>query len=229
MSTAVLREVRLYGPLGRQFGRVFRLAVATPAEAVQALCAVLDGFERAFLGRDGRASYHVFVGRGALRRDIPEDEVEAPIGATDPIRFVPVIVGAKRQGGLQVVVGYALLWVGYALYATGYGYAVGAAVQGIGLSMIGSGIIALLSPQRAKSASAAAANTPSYAFDGPVNNVEQGGPVPLLMGTVFVGSTVVSQGLSSDDLIISATSSPPPAVGLPGWEPDYSPATEGGG
>ena len=48
---AVLREVRLYGALGREFGRVLHLAVATPAEAVRALRAVLPGFERAFLGR----------------------------------------------------------------------------------------------------------------------------------------------------------------------------------
>ena len=68
-GTAVLREVRLYGALGREFGRVFRLAVATPAEAVRALIAVLPGFERAFIGRDGRQGYHVFVGRSALRRE----------------------------------------------------------------------------------------------------------------------------------------------------------------
>ena len=34
-----IRTVRLYGWLGRAFGREHRLAVASPAEAVRALCA----------------------------------------------------------------------------------------------------------------------------------------------------------------------------------------------
>lgn len=42
-----IRTVRLYGWLGRAFGREHRLAVASPAEAVRALCALLPGFEKA--------------------------------------------------------------------------------------------------------------------------------------------------------------------------------------
>lgn len=219
MTIPVLREVRLYGALGRQFGRVFRLAVATPAEAVQALLAVLPGFERAFLGRDGRAAYHVFVGRGAQRRDIGESEAAQPVGSGEPIRLVPVVEGAKRQGGTQVILGYVLTWVGYALYATGYGAALGGAVQSLGYSMILGGVIQLLSPQR-KGKDEKKADTASYAFDGPVNNTEQGGPVPLAYGRVVCGSTVVSQGLSTTEIVF------PPPVALP--EPELPP-WEGGG
>jgi len=39
-----LRTIRLYGPLGTRFGREFRLAVDSPAEAVRALCVLLPGF-----------------------------------------------------------------------------------------------------------------------------------------------------------------------------------------
>lgn len=34
----MLRDIHLHGALGRRFGRHHRLAVATPAEAVRALC-----------------------------------------------------------------------------------------------------------------------------------------------------------------------------------------------
>lgn len=216
MSTVALREVRLYGQLGREFGRVFRLAVATPAEAVRALCAVLPGFERAFLGNDGQQAYHVFVGRKSLRRDLSEEEVTHPIGATDPIRLVPVIEGAKRSGGLQIVVGYVLYALGVVAYAYGYG-ALGQALISVGQTMILGGIIQLLSPQRT-GGKKQNDNLPSYAFDGPVNNTEQGGPVPYAAGRVFIGSTVVSQGLSTDDLIAPPLPMPP-NPGLPSYEP----------
>lgn len=215
MSTVVLREVRLYGGLGRQFGRVFRLAVATPAEAVRALCAVLPGFEKAFLGRDGRAAYHVYVGRGALRRDIPEDEAAAPLGAADPIRLVPVVAGAKRAGARQTIVGYVLTWVGYAIFLT-VNPTLGAAINQIGYAMILNGVAQMLSPQRLKEARVE--NAPSYGFDGALNNTEQGGPVPLLFGRVICGSVVVSQGLSTEELVVD-TGPALEDVPLPPWEP----------
>ena len=40
-----MTTILLYGQL-RQFGRSFRMAVRTPAEAVKALCVQIPGFER---------------------------------------------------------------------------------------------------------------------------------------------------------------------------------------
>ena len=114
-AVPVLREVRLYGRLGREFGRVFRLAVATPAEAVQALRAVLPGFERALLGPGGRAAYHVLVGRGEARRDLGEADLVAPVAAAEPIRLVPVIEGAKRQGLGQTILGATLIFLSWGI------------------------------------------------------------------------------------------------------------------
>lgn len=213
-----LREVRLYGALGRQFGRVFRLAVATPAEAVQALRAVLPGFERAFLGADRRARYHVYVGRGQQRRDIGEGEVAQPLGCTEPIRLVPVIEGAKRAGARQTIIGYVIYAIGVVLTAYGYG-AIGQPLMQLGTSMMLGGIIQMLSPQR-QNKDPKTEDRASYAFDGPVNITEQGGPVPLAYGRVVIGSTVVSQGLSTTEIII-----PPPAP-LP--EPELPPYESGG-
>jgi predicted phage tail protein len=215
LAVPALREVRLYGALGRQFGRVFRLAVASPAEAVQALVAVLPGFEKAFLGRDGQAAYHVYVGRGSQRRTIAEADAVAVVGATEPIRFVPEVKGAKSQGGTQVILGWALTWAGYFLYAAGFA-PLGAMVQQIGYAMILGGVVQLLSPQR-QGKEARQENQPSYAFDGPVNNAEQGGPVPLAYGRVICGSTVVSQGMATTEIAVPAPA-PMPEPELPPWE-----------
>lgn len=219
MSTALApapRPVMLYGHLGRQFGRVFHLAVANPAEAVRALRAVLPGFDRAFLGRDGRAAYHVLVGRGAQRRDLAAGEVAQPLGTGEPIRLVPVVQGAKRQGALQTIVGYVLMVAGAVVSAYGY-VPLGNAISSLGYSMMLGGVIQMLSPQRV-GRDQGPENLPSYAFDGPVNYTEQGGPVPLAYGRVICGSTVVSQGLSTTELVIEEPA-PPEPVELPFYEP----------
>lgn len=218
-----LREVRLYGALGRQFGRVFRLAVMTPAEAVQALAAVLPGFRNAFLGPDGRAKYHVFVGRGQGRHSIGEAQAGDLVGRMEPIRLVPEVQGAKRAGAVQTVIGAVLFVVGLVMnyYAPGSGSGL---MQTGALMMLG-GVIQLLSPQRKREEESS--KPLSYAFDGPINNTEQGGPVPLVFGRVICGSTVVSQGLSSVEIVI-----PPPApldpVPVPDYYEDY-PSTGGDG
>ena len=41
-----LVNVRLYGKLGARFGRVHRLAVSSPLEAVKALGVLYDGFDQ---------------------------------------------------------------------------------------------------------------------------------------------------------------------------------------
>lgn len=218
-GTAVLREVRLYGALGREFGRVFRLAVATPGEAVRALTAVLPGFQRAFLGKDGRQAYFVYVGKGNRRRTLTTDELVEPLGATEPIRLVPAIYGCKRNGAGQFILGLVLEAVGLLLFAyTGFDF--GLIHLGASLQLVG--IIALLSPQR--KGKEVTTNLPSYAFDGPTNNAEQGGPVPVAYGRVVTGSVVVSQGLSTDQLVAVATA-PPAPPSRPPYEPSdpYTP------
>lgn len=232
MTVQALREIRLYGDLGRQFGRVHRLAVLTPAEAVQALAAVLPGFQRAFIGAPGqpRRRYHVFVGRSERRVDIGIEEADAPVGVTEPIRIVPVIEGAKRGGLLQIMVGAALMfaapYAAGALFGAGasVGLSVGVSTYGVALgkALILGGIVQLLSPQRQAAANVTPENEPSYGFDnGPVNDSRQGGPVPLAFGRVIVGSVTISGGLSTDDLVLAAPAAPIPPQPLPPYQDPY--------
>lgn len=231
MTVAALREVRLYGDLGRRFGRLHRLAVLTPAEAVQALCAVLPGFERAFVGHPGRPPrrYHVFVGRGAQRAAIIHEQASDPVGLTEPIRVVPVIEGAKRGGFFGVLLGVALLiaapYAAGALWATGasVGMSVGTATYGaaIGKALILGGLIQLVSPQRRDGGRAERPDSlPSYGFDaGPLNTTQQGLPVPLAFGRMVIGSAEISKGLATDDLVPSAPAPAMPPNTLPAYQP----------
>lgn len=230
-----LREIRLYGHLGQTFGRVHRLAVASVAEAVQALCVLLPGFERAFVGADGQAKYHVLVGQGKHRTAIDLAQAVDPVGAREAIRIVPAVVGAK-SGFATILLGAALMFM--APYAAGaifgaggsVGLAVGVTTVGasIGQSLVIGGIIQLLSPQRSQGASSAATNDPSYAFDGPVNTSQEGLPVPVAYGRVLVGGAVISSGLATSDKASAAPApAPAPAQPLPPEQP-IDPAEQGG-
>lgn len=190
----VLREVRLYGVLGKRFGRVHRLAVASASEAVRALCAVLDGFER-WLFDNSEPGYHVFAGRVNLGAD----DLELPTGTKEVIRIVPAVTGAKRQGVLQTVAGAVLVVAGVMLSEFPM---VGAAMVKMGVMMMIGGVIQMLSPQHKTSAGDKDKAAQSYGFNGPVNMDAEGGCVPLLYGRMLVGSVVISGGIMTSDLAV---------------------------
>ncbi|CAB3633959.1 MAG: tail assembly protein [Achromobacter sp.] len=196
------RVVRLYGWLGARFGREHRLAVASPAEAVRALCALLPGFERALANSEQRGvRFACFAGR----RNLSEDELGHPVGA-DAIRIAPVLAGAKNGGLFQTVLG-AVLIAAAAFYSGGLtaAFTAGGMVQAtatLGLSMMLGGVAQMLSPQqRLLSARDRPENGASYNFNGPVNTTAQGNPVPLLYGEMFVGSATISAGIYSEDQV----------------------------
>ena len=142
-----IRTVRLYGWLGRAFGREHRLAVASPAEAVRALCALLPGFEKALADSDERGvRFACFAGR----RNLAEDELGLPVG-DDAIRIAPVLAGAKSGGLFQTILGAVLLaaatywaeWPRHSRPAPGV-----SAVAAMGASMMLNGVAQMLSPQQ---------------------------------------------------------------------------------
>ncbi|AHE29547.1 phage tail protein [Burkholderia pseudomallei] len=190
-----LRTIRLYGTLGVRFGRIHRLAVSSTAEAVRALSVLIPGF-RAFLtsSRDAGLTFAVFNGT----RNLDEDELEHPVGR-DEIRIAPVIVGSKRGGLFNTILGAALAAVG-AVATFGFAQPWGTSLMGLGASMALGGIVQMLSPQQAGLAGAANNGT-SYYFNGPVNSAAQGEPVPLVIGEMIVGSKVVSSGIYAEDQV----------------------------
>ncbi|MCH4582488.1 tail assembly protein [Achromobacter xylosoxidans] len=196
-----LRNVRLYGRLGAQFGRVHRLAVNSPAEAVRALCVLVPGFEAEMASSAGQgAAYACFVGK----RNLSEDQLSHPVGDAD-IRIAPMPAGGKRGGLFQTVLGAALIalavWNPMGWVALGAQGAIGTtAMFSMGVSLALGGVVQMLSPQqRALSAADRPENGASYNFNGPVNTSAQGNPVPVLYGHMIIGSATISAGIFSED------------------------------
>lgn len=194
MDIPKVRTVRLYGVLRAKFGKEFRLAVASPAEAIRALSVQLPGFQAFLMGaKDRGLTFAVFNGR----RNLNKDQLHDPPG-DDAIRIAPVLQGAKRGGVLQTIIGAVLIVAGFIAIATPFG----APLISAGVSMVLGGVVQMLSPtQKGLGTQDSPDNRPSYAFNGPVNVQAQGNPVPLAYGRCWIGSAVISGGIFAEDQV----------------------------
>ncbi|MEN5285876.1 tail assembly protein [Stenotrophomonas lactitubi] len=194
-----LRTIRLYGKLGARFGRKFRLAVNSPAEAIHALCVLVPGFQQYLMGAKSKGmEFAVFNGRQNLSRD----QLHDPPGQDD-IRIAPVMVGSKRGGVLQTIMGVILIVVGVYMNVVATGSGTGFIQMGVG--MVVGGVAQMLSPQpKGLGAKDSPDNAPSYSMNGTVNTQAQGNPVPVAYGGhdkkgMFIGSAVISGGILAED------------------------------
>lgn len=195
--TEKIRTIRLYSVLGTKFGREFRLAVSSTAEAVRALDVIVPGF-RAFMlnAKDNGMAFAVFNGR----RNLAEDELKHPVGDED-IRIAPVLMGSKSGGFFQIILGAALIGASFIPVVNAALWS-GASTMflGLGASMALGGVIQMLSPQASGLASTNSLdNGTSYYFNGPVNSASQGNCVSVVYGEMLVGSKVISSGIYADD------------------------------
>lgn len=202
-----LKTIRLYGVLGTTFGRVHRLAVKTPKEAVKALSVIIPGFE-AFMNSSAQRGIEYAIFKG--KKNISEDELTDNSGSLE-IRIAPIITGSKRGGLFQTVLGVAL--IAAATIMTGgaaLGFAAGFAAAGawgtaalVGASMAIGGVMQLIAPQpTGLSMRESQDNKPSYAFGGPVNTTTQGNPVGVLYtqnNNREIGGAIASAGIYAED------------------------------
>lgn len=186
----MIRTIRLHGRLGRELGREHRFAVASPAEAVQALIHVLPSAGQALL----RGAYRVFRGPRREGRDHFAGELHIQLSDRDrEIHIVPVGRGAKRGGVGKVILGAALLASSFAfpgLNVLGAGIITAQSVGAMGLGLMLSGVGNVLAPEAQRQE--AAERERSNAFNGPANVNQPGAPVPVIFGETLVGSVVVS-------------------------------------
>ena len=199
----MLKEIRLYGDLGKKFGRVHKYAVRTVHEALRALQANHPEFEKFFIKDNAR--YRVWAGTSRLHS---VEESVFPVGSTEIIRISPVISGAGGDDLFGLILGAALIV--FAPYlAPSLGAAFGATVAGttafitnIGTALVLGGIAQMLAPTPSTTEiQERPENKPSQVFSGPVNTTAQGHPVPVGYGRLIVGSAVISAGMSTTELI----------------------------
>lgn len=193
-----VKTIRLYGVLGATFGRVHRLAVDSPQEAIKALCTVIPGFQKFILESKERGlTYAIFEGsRNLSKGDLPL------LANGNDIRIAPVIIGSKKAGIFQTILGAVLVVVGAVMTYMSGGTAspLAAGMMMSGASMMLGGVIQMLSPMQGGLASRQDPdNKPSYAFGGPVNTIAQGNPVPIDYGRPRIGGAIISAGIYAED------------------------------
>ena len=207
-----MKVVKVYGELKKRLGQSrFELDVATPAEAIRALCANFSGLQKWIIDseQDGVA-YKVKVGK----EQIGEDNLETlhyPWSEREVFSITPVLMGAGKGGWGKVLIGglligAALLTGGTSLTVTGGlfagagGWSTVAAIAGnLGVSTTLMGIGELLSPT--PPVPEEAETLENYAFSGVANVSRIGTPVPIAYGRLFVGSSVISSGLDVDQVV----------------------------
>lgn len=178
--------VHLYGTLAEEFGAEHHFIIQTPAEAVRALSANYPNFRRRFIETE---RYHVLADGdwrdgedGAVlpvSREVhlvPHMEGSAPLGAALVGMAVPALAGTFAAQLIGGLLVTALLW---------------------GVSQL------FNKPQEADTGDD---KSESYIFTGAANTAAQGSAVPVIYGRMFVGSVVVSAGLSVGDQQITSTS-----------------------
>ena len=203
-----LIEIRLYGVLGKRFGRVHRLAVASVREAMHALGVVLPGFA-AHLVEHSAPGYHVFLGKRG-QNNIGEHQLEAPVSPREAICVVPVVAGAKRGGLFQTILGVALIVAGSVFQQPW--------LVNVGISMTLGGVVQLFTRQRTAQ-EAAAENLGSKSLGGAINTTQQGLPVPLRYGRVICGGAIISAGLATEEIVPASAAGSLPTQALPAEQP----------
>ncbi|EEE4210047.1 tail assembly protein [Salmonella enterica subsp. enterica serovar Muenchen] len=193
-NTEVMTNIKLSGSLAKMFGRAHQRLISTPREVFRALSVTVPGFEKYLNTSKARGlTYAVMVGK----RNIFESDLDFP-NAGQEIRIVPVIMGSKRSGILQTILGAALVAV--SIWIPGVSIAASNMMFAAGASMALGGIAQMLSPQPGGLASKQDAdNKASYAFGGVTNTTAQGNPVPLAYGKRRIGGAIISAGIYVED------------------------------
>ena len=180
--------VNFYGDLS-QFGRRFSLHAATPAEAMRALLLQIHGLREHL----EKGMYQVRFKKQDMSEASLQDDMSQVGGGV--LHIVPRVTGAGKWG--QVIAGVALMVVGY--FITPYSGPIGGFMVKMGFAMVVGGVAQLLTktPKMDNLQGNGEKASRNSSFSNVDNTVAQGSPVPLIYGTCYVGSRVISQGLES--------------------------------
>lgn len=194
MSEAMTR-IELGGEPGKIFGKTHWRLISKVSEAGVALAKTITGFESYMVNSKRRGlTFAIFKGK----KNIGVDDLGFPVTG-EVVRIVPVIIGSKKAGLLQTILGAVLVAVGAVLNFTPWA-AASPFLYKFGAAMMIGGVVQMLSPQPAGLASKQSSdNRASYAFGGVTNTAAQGYPVPLLYGKRRIGGAIISAGIYVED------------------------------
>lgn len=220
-----MKTIKLYGHLGKKFGKIHKFNVKTPAEAIRALKANLPEFT-SYVIKHNLPGYKVLV--GSENRSDPE-MLHFP--ADNEIKIIPMIQGSGGQWGMVIIgvvlIAASIVTAGAAsvaaagvieagvaagtIEAVGAGLAtastimnvagaVSTALMTVGTALTLSGVSSLLFSPSTPTAiqNSSQDQISSSHFNGPINLAQQGNPIPLAYGRVRVGSQVISAGITTN-------------------------------
>lgn len=214
-----MKVVKVYGELRKRLGQCrFEFDVATPAQAVKALCVNFPGLDKWLIDseQDG-VGYRVKIGKENVT-PTSADLLAMPWSEREVFSITPVVAGAGGGVGRifagVALIGASFLFPGAGLFgASAFGAfgplaagtigtltTVGTALSVVGAGLVLTGVADIISPINPPGleASKEAAKLQNMSFSGVVNTSRQGLPVPIAYGRVFVGSTVISSGFDVD-------------------------------
>lgn len=183
MEKRKLVAVHLYGDLAEEFGAHHEYGIRNPAEAVRALSANYPDFRRRFVATE---RYHILAD-GDWRDGM--DGVDLPVSRE--VHIVPHIEGSAPLGAALVGMAVPALAGTFAAQLVG----------GLLVTALLWGVSQLFS--KPKAADPGETNSDSYIFTGANNTAVQGSAVPVIYGRNYVGSVVISAGLSVGDIAIT--------------------------
>ena len=199
----MLRKIKVYGAL-RKFLNwetgTFLADISNVAEVGRFLVANWPDIEKHMQDQH----YKIFVGN----YNLGEEELNYPIGQTEEIRIVPVVVGAggffKSPIG-KIITGAALIAAPFLAptlaKAAILGTTVGAISTSVGFSLALGGVSQMLTPTPDIPTFSGNDSTldpqSNYSFSGVQNVSRSGVPVNLIFGEIFTGSVIVSAGIDT--------------------------------
>ena len=209
-----MKVVKVYGALRKRLGQCrFEFDVATPAQAIKALCVNFPGLDKWLIDseQDG-VGYRVAVSKEKITDEnvVP---LFMPFSDREVFSITPVIAGAGRGTG-QILAGVALIATaivtqggslafsgGFTATSAAFGAKLAAAGANLGVFLVLSGVAQAISPQPdLDSTLDESVQLESFTFSNVVNTSRQGMPCPIAYGRLFVGSAVLSSGLDVDQV-----------------------------
>tara|TARA_R100000995_G_C3468286_1_gene116924 strand:- start:429 stop:1067 length:639 start_codon:yes stop_codon:yes gene_type:complete len=191
-----LKKIKVYGKLRQFLGQsYFEAAVKSPQQAFAFLKANFEGIEKHMNDQ----FYKIKMGGRVVTEEF------LTMSGQGDIQIIPIATGAG-----PFVLGLGLVGAGAAVSATGFltsiaiagttlGAIVATTLTTLGVSMIIGGVVDMLAPtQPASSISQVGDTDPnirgSYSFSGIQNVANAGVPIPIIYGTAFTGSIIISAG-----------------------------------
>ena len=183
-----LKTIRLLGAAGRKFGREFKVAVKSPAEAFRALCALCPDLRAWVLEQHEKGvAWRVVI---KDRKGLSADQLQWETG-NEVITFSPIIRGSggESSGIFQIVLGVALI-------AAAIIIPFGVASGGLGLGLLGGSLVlggvaelitpTPVTPKQAETGEQSLEELNSALFTRAGGNGDQAEVVPVLYGRRLV-------------------------------------------